>query len=98
MDRLRKHSVQFYISLHWTISWPPKLDGLPLDAIGKEKVELMENELEESVVLKVLQALNGEKAPTPDNFSIFFFYKYWEILNAQFNECFLLIPFEGKKV
>lgn len=45
----------------------------PLDAIGKEEVELMEKELEEIVVLEVLQALNGEKAPALDNFSIFFF-------------------------
>jgi hypothetical protein len=70
---IREHIVQFYIETYSKqYNWRPKLDGLSFNSIGDDEGSWLEREFEESDVYEVVRTLNGDKAPSPDGFSLAF--------------------------
>jgi hypothetical protein len=61
---INKHIVQLYEKLYTEqFNWRPLLVGLSLDSFGEADVNWLEREFEESVVLEVVKAMNGDNAP-----------------------------------
>jgi len=81
--------VQFYDNL-FTVrySWQPKLDGLPFESIEGEEAIWLERPFEETKVSKVVKALNCDKAPGTDGFSMGFFQSCWQVLKANIMNVF----------
>jgi len=72
--KISEHILQFYICLCLEqFSWRPKLDGLPFNSFVAEETMSLERAFEESEVFEVVKALKGDKASSPDSFSLAFF-------------------------
>jgi hypothetical protein len=68
------HVVEFYQKLfHEPSRWRPRVDGISFDSISDSDASWLERAFEEEEVKKVVSALNGDKAPGPDGFSMAFF-------------------------
>jgi hypothetical protein len=78
---MKTHIVQFYSHLYSEqCRWRPKPDGLSFHSIGAEEGSWLERDFEESEVFEVVQAMNGDKAPGPDGFSLAFIKACWVVL------------------
>lgn len=78
---IREYIVQFYTQLYSEqYSWRPKLDGLSFQSIGEEEDSWLKREFEDIEVFEVVKTLNGDKAPSPNGFSLGFFRTCWEVL------------------
>jgi hypothetical protein len=78
---VREHIPQFDTRLYSEqFNWRPKLDGHTFNSVDDDKTLWLERAFEESEVLEVVKALNSDKAPGPDGFSLAFFKSYWEVL------------------
>jgi hypothetical protein len=49
------------------------LDGLYFDSIGEVEAIWLERDFEERELLEVVKAMNGDKALSPDSYSMAFF-------------------------
>jgi hypothetical protein len=49
------------------------VDGLSFDSIAEAEARWLKRDFEEEEVRGVVKAMNGNKAPNPDGFSIAFF-------------------------
>jgi hypothetical protein len=84
-----EHVVQFYQDLFSEKqSWRPRLDDLSFDAILESKASWLERAFEEEEVRKVVFAMNGDKEPGPDGFTMAFFQACWEVLRLDIMEVF----------
>jgi len=72
------------------------LDGLSFDSIGEVEAIWLEREFEESDVLKVVKALNGDKAPGSDSYSMAFFQACWDVLKEDIMKVFHDFHARGK--
>jgi len=84
-----EHVVQYYQDLFSEKhSWRPRLDDLSFDAILESEASWLERAFEEEEVRKVVFAMNGDKAPGPDGFTMAFFQACWEVLRLDIMEVF----------
>jgi exonuclease III len=80
---IREHVVQFYQSLYQeNEAWRPKVDGLPLDSIRAGDRAWLERKFDKEEILQVLHSSQGDKAPGPDGFTMGFFQKCWNVVEA----------------
>ncbi len=71
---IRDQAVRFYDSLFQEREvWRPKFDGLPIDPIRAKDRVLLERKFVKDEVLQALHSSNGDKAPSPDGFTMGFF-------------------------
>jgi hypothetical protein len=88
-SEIGEHVVQFYQDLlSEKHSWRPRLHDLSFDAILESKASWLERAFEEEQVRKVVFAMNGDKAPGPDGFTMAFFQACWEVLRFGIMEVF----------
>ena len=67
---------QFYYSLYQESEpWRPEVDGLDFDSIDPIDRDLLERPFDREEVVQVLQNLQGDKAPSPNGFTMAFFQK-----------------------
>jgi hypothetical protein len=70
--------VKYYDKLYTEQStWRPRVDGLSFSSIDVEERLWLECDFE---VWEVVRDLNGDKAPSPDGFTMAFFQKCWVVL------------------
>jgi hypothetical protein len=78
---INEHIVQYYDKLYIEQStWRPRVDGLSFSSIDAKESIWLEWEFEEQEVWDVVRDLNGDKAPSPDGFTMVFFQKCWGVL------------------
>jgi hypothetical protein len=81
--------VRFYNSLFTEqFIWRPNLDDLSFDSIGEEEVIWLEKTFEECEVFEVMKALNSDKAPGPNGFTMAFFQACWDVLKEDIMNVF----------
>jgi hypothetical protein len=56
------------------------VDSLPFDSFDEAKARWLARDFEEKEVWEVVKAMNGDKAPGPDGFSMAFFQTCWVVL------------------
>ena len=73
--------VHFYQSLYTESgTWCPSMDGLEFSRIEEDERLELEREFSKEEVVKVLQEMEGDKAPGPDGFTMAFFQKCWSVV------------------
>jgi hypothetical protein len=91
------HIVKYYQKLfEEQCQWRLRVDGLVFDQILDHEAGWLEREFEEEEVRKVVMALEGDKAPGPDGFSIAFFQVCWEVIKEDIMKIFREFHAEGK--
>ena len=71
---MRSKVVHFYQSLYTeSNTWCPSMDGLEFTSIEKDERLELERDFSKEEVVKVLQEMEGDKAPGPDGFTMAFF-------------------------
>jgi hypothetical protein len=94
---ISEHIVKFYQKLfEERCQWRLRMDGLVFDQILDHEVDWLEREFEEEEVRKVVMAMEGDKAPGPDGFSIAFFQVCWEVVKEDIMKIFRKFHAEGK--
>jgi hypothetical protein len=71
------------------------VDGIFFDSILESKASWLERAFEEEEVRKVVSAMNGDKAPGPDGFSIAFFQLCWDVLSLDIMNVFFNFHAKG---
>ena len=75
-EEVRSKVVQFYPSLYTeSDTWRPFMDGLEFARIEEDERLVLERDFSKEEVVKVLQKMEGDKAPSPDGFTMAFFQK-----------------------
>ena len=77
-DESAVHSqvVQFYRELYIeTDTWRPTVDGFDSASIGEDDMLFLERDFSKEEVTQVLAEMEGDKAPSPDGFTMAFFHK-----------------------
>lgn len=72
------------------------MDGLSFDSIDEAEASWLEGDSEEREVWEVVKAKNGDKAPSPDGFSLAFFQACWVVLNEDIMKVFHDFHASGK--
>ena len=68
--------VNFYQKLYTeSDTWRPSMDGLEFTSIEEDERLELERDFSKEEVVKVLQEMEGDKAPGPDGFTMAFFFK-----------------------
>ena len=85
--------VQFYKTLYKeTESWRPFVEGLEFDCIGDMERVWLERKFEREEIFQVVRDLEGNKAPSPDGFTMAFYRHCWRVVEkdvlAVFEEFF----------
>ena len=91
--------VQFYKNLYKeTEGWRPFMEGLEFDRIGNMERVWLERKFEREEILQVVSDLDGDKAPSPDGFTMTFYHYCWRVVEknvlAVFEEFFHYCKFE----
>uniref|UniRef100_A0A2N9FRJ8 Reverse transcriptase domain-containing protein n=1 Tax=Fagus sylvatica TaxID=28930 RepID=A0A2N9FRJ8_FAGSY len=80
-EQHRREVEQFYQSLYQESEpWRPEADGLDFDFIDPIDRDLLERSFDREEVVQVLQNFQGDKAPSPDGFTMAFFQKCWRVV------------------
>jgi hypothetical protein len=83
------HIVKFYKKLFTEqCRWRPSVEGISFDSILESEARWMERAFEEEEVRNVVSAMEGDKAPGPDGFSMAFFKECWDVLRGDIMEVF----------
>jgi hypothetical protein len=70
---IQEHIVHYYNKLYFEqCFWRPRVDGLSFLFIDVDESIWLEREFEEEV-WDVVKVMNGDKAPSPDDFTMAFF-------------------------
>ena len=78
---MRSKVVHFYQSLYTeSDTWRPSMDGLEFTSIEEDERLELERDFSKEEVVKVLQEMEGDKAPGPDGFTLAFFQKCWSVV------------------
>jgi hypothetical protein len=94
---ISEHIVKYYQKLfEEQCQWRLRVDGLVFDPILDHEAGWLEREFEEEEVRKVVMAMEGDKAPGPDGFSIAFFQVCWEVVKEDIMKIFREFLAEGK--
>ena len=73
--------VQFYKTLYQeSEEWRPFVEGLEFDQIGELERGWLERSFEKDEILSVVKDMEGDKAPSPDSFSMVFFHHCWSVV------------------
>ena len=64
---------QFYIMSFEQFSWQPNLDSLSFDSIGEVELNWLERAFEKREFWEVVEAINSDKAPGPNSYTMAFF-------------------------
>jgi hypothetical protein len=64
------------------------VDGVSFDSISDSNASWLERAFEEEEVKKVLSAMNGDKAPGPDGFSMAFSQACWDVVRVDIMKVF----------
>jgi hypothetical protein len=92
-----EHIVKFYQKLFKEqCQWRLRVDGLVFDQILDHEAGWLEREFDEEEVRKTVMAMEGDKAPGPDGFSIAFFQICWEVVKEDVMKIFKEFYDEGK--
>ena len=91
--------VQFYKTLYQeSEEWRPFVEGLEFDQIGELERGWLERSFEKDEILSVVKDMEGDKAPSPDSFSMVFFHHCWSVVErdvlAVFEEFYQHYKFE----
>ncbi|XP_065622931.1 uncharacterized protein LOC136064740 [Quercus suber] len=80
-SEIQDQVVGFYESLYQELeSWRPTVDGLEFANLDKIDWLSLEMEFEKEEIIVALQEAEGDKAPSPDGFTMTFFQKCWCVL------------------
>jgi hypothetical protein len=94
---ISNHIGKFYQKLYSEqCSWRPRVDSLSFDSILEAEAEWLEREFTEEEVRKVVKSMVGDKAPSPDGFSMAFFQACWEVLRVDIMKVFNEFHARGK--
>ena len=75
-EEVRSKVVNFYQRLYTeTDSWRLSMDGLEFARIEEDERLKLERDFSKEEVVKVLHEMEGDKAPSPDSFTMAFFQK-----------------------
>ena len=58
------------------------MDGLEFARIEEDEQLELERDFSKEEVVKVLHEMEGDKAPSPDGFTMAFFQKYWSVVEV----------------
>ena len=73
--------VHFYQNLYTeSDTWRPSMDGLEFASIKEDEQLELERDFSKEEVVKVLQEMEGDKAPGPDRFTMAFLQKCWSVV------------------
>ena len=73
--------VQFYKNLYKeTDEWRPFVEGLEFDQIEGIERDWLERRFEREEILQVVKELEGDKAPSPDGFTMAFYHHCWGVV------------------
>ena len=56
------------------------MEGLEFDQIGESERGWLERRFEKDEILSVVRDMKGDKAPSPNGFSIAFFHHCWRVV------------------
>ena len=80
-SKMAEQAVQFYKNLYKkTEEWRPFVEGLEFDQIEGLERDWLERRFEQEEVLRVVKELEGDKAPSLDDFSLAFFHHCWGVV------------------
>ena len=87
------HVVQFYKTLYQEPKgWGPFVEGLEFDSLGDMERVWLERKFEREEIFQVVRDLEGNKAPSPDGFTMAFYRHCWRVVEkdvlAVFEEFF----------
>ena len=75
-EEVRSKVVHFYQNLYTeSDTWRPSMDGLEFSSIEEDERLELERDFSKEEVVKVLQEMEGDKAPGLDGFTMAFFQK-----------------------
>ena len=75
-EEVRSRVVNFYQRLYTkSVSWCPSMDGLEFARIEENEWLELERDFSKEEVVKVLYEMEGDKAPSPNGFTVAFFQK-----------------------
>ena len=91
--------VQFYKNLYKeTEEWRPFIEGLEFDQIESIERDWLERRFEREEILRVVKQLEGDKAPSLDDFTMAFYHHCWGVVErdvlAVFEEFYQHSKFE----
>ena len=90
---------QFYKTLYKeTEGWRPFVEGLEFDRSGDMERVWLERKFEREEILQVVSDLEGDKAPSPNGFTMAFYHHCWRVVEKDvlsvFEEFFQHCKFE----
>ena len=86
---VRSQLVLFYQGLYEeTEVGHPTVDGLDFACIGEDERLSLEKEFTEEEVIQVLREMEGDKAPSPDGFTMAFFHKCLSVVEKDVMDFF----------
>ena len=68
--------------------WKADIGGLNLNQISQQEAEILEFPFSEDEVHSALMDMNGDKAPSPDGFTVAFWQCCWEFMKDEVLEMF----------
>ena len=91
--------VQFYKKLYKeTKEWRPFVEGLEFNQIEGLERDWLERRFEQEEVFRVVKEMEGDKAPSPNGFSLAFYHHCWGVVErdvlAVFEEFYQHSKFE----
>ena len=88
-DEVQSKVVHFYQSLYTeSDTWRPSMDGLEFVRIEEDERFELERDFSKEEVGKVLQEMEGDKAPSPNGFIMAFFQKCWSVVEKDVMDFF----------
>ena len=86
---VRSQLVLFYQGLYEEIEvGHPTMDGLDFACIEEDESLSLEKEFTKEEVIQVLREMEGDKAPSPDGFTMAFFHKCWSVVEKDVMDFF----------
>ena len=78
---MRSKVVHFYQNLYTeSDNWRLSMEGLEFASIEEDERLDLERDFSKEEVVKVLQEMEGDKAPGPDGFTMAFFQECWSVV------------------
>ena len=68
--------------------WRADIEGLYLKRLNSCEAEVLEVQFTEEEIFAALMGMNGDKAPSPDGFTIAFWQSSWELVKEEIMELF----------
>ncbi|KAG5599567.1 hypothetical protein H5410_030937 [Solanum commersonii] len=81
LDEIKSAMIEFYSNLYTENEpWRPTFDLTGCPIVTNEENEWLQRPFTETEVLQTIQQCDGDKAPSPDGYTLKFFKACWEIL------------------